>query len=276
VNKRSIEALAKAGAFDAIHPNRAQAFAAADVLSDYAALSHEEATSNQESLFGGADIEVPPPKLPDLEDWPTLDRLKMEMEAIGFYLSGHPLDDYRRSLARARVVTYEDLANGAGRHGKPMRLAGTIIARHDRKSAKDRPFAFVEASDSTGQYEALVFSDVLAASRELLEPGNSVVFSVTVDQSEEDVRPVVQAVEPIDQVVAGAGAGLKVYIESAEAYPGIKACLGNAGKGIVTLVILAEEGLKEVHLDLPGRYKVDPKVRAALKSLKGVAQVEEV
>jgi len=276
VNKRSLEALAKAGAFDAIHPNRAQAFTAADVLSDYAALSHEEATSNQESLFGGADIDVPPPKLPEMDDWPTLDRLKAEMEAIGFYLSGHPLDDYGRSLARARVVTYADLQSGAGRHGKPMRLAGTIIARHDRKSAKDRAFAFVEASDPTGQYEALVFSDVLAASREILEPGNSVVFSVTVDQGEDDVRPVVQSVEPIDQVVAGAGAGLKVFIESSEAYPGIKACLGGTGKGIVTLVVMAEEGLKEVHMDLPGRYKVDPKVRAALKSLKGVAQVEEV
>ncbi len=276
VNKRSLEALAKAGAFDAIHPGRAQIFAAADVLSDFAALAHEEATSSQESLFGGADVEVPPPKLPLIDDWPMLDRLKAEMEAIGFYLSGHPLDDYARALKRARVVTYEELLGGAGRHGKAVRLAGTIIARHDRKSAKDRAFAFVEASDPTGQYEALVFSDVLAVTREQLEPGNSVVFTVTVDQNEEEIRPVVQSVEAVDQVVAGADAGLKVYIESAEAYPGIKTCLGATGKGIVTLVVMAEEGLKEVHMDLPGRYQVDPKVRAALKSLKGVAQVEEV
>jgi len=276
VNKRSLEALAKAGAFDALHPNRAQIFTAADVLSDFAALSHEEATSNQESLFGGADMDVPPPKLPLIDDWPTLERLQAEMEAIGFYLSGHPLDDYNRSLKRARVVTYKDLLSGAARHGKAVRLAGTVIARHDRKSARDRAFAFVEASDPTGQFEALVFSDVLAASRELLEPGQSVVFNVTVDQAEEDVRPVVQSVELLDQVIAGAGAGLKVFVDSAEAYPGIKTCLGNTGKGIVTLVVMADEGLKEVHMDLPGRYKVDPKVRAALKSLKGVAQVEEV
>ena len=96
------------------------------------------------------------------------------------------------------------------------------------------------------------------------------------DQGEEDVRPVVQSVEPIDSAVAGAGAGLKVYIESAEAYPGIKACLSKTGKGIVTLVVMADEGLKEVHMDLPGRYQVDPKLKGALKSLHGVAQVEEV
>ena len=276
VNKRSIEALAKAGAFDAIHPNRAQAFAAADVLSDYAALSHEEATSNQESLFGGADIEVPPPKLPDVDDWPALDRLTAEMEAIGFYLSGHPLDDYSRSLKRARVVTYEELLGGAGRHGKPVRIAGTVMERFDRKSKSGKPFAFVRASDPTGEYEATVFSDVLAVSRDLFEPGRSIVMSVTVDHTEDGVRPLIQSAEPVDSAVADAGAGLKVFIESAEAYPGIKACLGNAGKGIVTLVVMADEGLKEVHMDLPGRYKVDPKVRAALKSLKGVAQVEEI
>ncbi len=277
VNKRSLEALAKAGAFDAIHPNRAQVFHAADVLTDYAALTKAEASSNQESMFGDGAIDAPPPKLPLSEEWTTNERLSAEMEAVGSYISGHPLDDYRQSLERARVSTYAEVLGGAGRHGKSIRIAGTIMERQDRKSQKsDRPFAYVRASDPTGEFEALVFSDVLYATREHLEPGNSVVFTVSVERADDDVRPIIQGVEAIDKVVASAGAGLKIFVSGVDAYSGIQECLKSRGKGIVTLVLAAEEGLREIHLDLPGRHQVDPATRQALKSLTGVAHVEEV
>ncbi len=276
VNKRSLEAMAKAGAFDSILPSRAQAFANASVITDYAALTSAEAASNQVSLFGGPDLEAPPPKLIVIDDWEPLDQLTAERGVIGFYLSGHPLDDYKKSLASARVVTYADVLGGAGRNGKAFKMAGTIMEVQDRKSQRDKAFAFVKASDPTGEFEGIMFSEQVAKYRAILEPGASMVFTVTVDRADEEVRPVIQSVEPVEAAIADVAAGLKVYIDSEEAYPGLKACLKNAGKGIVTLVVLAEEGLKEVHMDLPGRYQVDPKVRAALKSLPGVAQVEEV
>jgi len=276
VNKRSLEAMAKAGAFDQLHPSRAIAFANASVIADYASLTSAEAASNQESLFGGPDLEAPPPKLIIRDDWPTLEMLTAEMSAIGFYLSGHPLDDYKKSLESARVATYADVLSGAGRNGKAFKMAGTIMDVQDRKSQRDKAFAFVKASDATGEYEGIMFSEGVAKYRAVLEPGKSMVFSVTVDRGDDEVRPVIHSVEAIEDAIADVEAGLKVYIEDENAYPGLKACLKNAGKGIVTLVVLADEGLKEVHVDLPGRYKVDPKVRAAMKSIPGVAQVEEV
>src|SRR3984893_17120344 len=130
-NRRQFESLAKAGAFDSLNPNRAQTFAAADQLLRQASLVAEERESRQESLFGNLDPSFAPrPALPLLPDWPSVERLQHEFAAIGFYLSGHPLEPYAKSLERAGVIRFAELPAGlAASEGGRFNLAGIVVDR---------------------------------------------------------------------------------------------------------------------------------------------------
>jgi DNA polymerase-3 subunit alpha len=98
VGKRPLEMLARAGAFDTLDANRRRVFEALDALVGYSAAIHEQKASNQVSLFGNAGDDLPEPRLMPVSDWQALERLDEEHKAIGFYLSGHPLDDYLPAL----------------------------------------------------------------------------------------------------------------------------------------------------------------------------------
>src|SRR5690606_20557800 len=135
VGKRSLEMLARAGAFDTLEPNRQRALESVDMLTAYSAASIEAAGSAQVSLFGDAGEDLPPPRLPAPEDWLPTERLAEEFSAVGFYLSGHPLDDYAGPLKRKRVQTYAEIVAG-GRSGVSTRIAGSVMARQERKSAR--------------------------------------------------------------------------------------------------------------------------------------------
>src|SRR5581483_1623376 len=115
--KRVLESLAASGAFDAFEPNRARAFAAVDVLLATAQRTQDDAVRGQSELFGGAASPAPI-MLPVLEPWLPAERLQREFEAIGFFLSGHPLDDYATALKRLRVQSWAEFARavkaGAG------------------------------------------------------------------------------------------------------------------------------------------------------------------
>src|SRR3569833_4014188 len=97
INKRIIESLAAAGAFDTLEPNRARVFAGADAILAACQRSHEAATIGQNDMFGGS-ADAPSIMLPQLEPWLPAERLRREYDAIGFFLSGHTLDDYATAL----------------------------------------------------------------------------------------------------------------------------------------------------------------------------------
>jgi len=140
INKRAFENLARAGAFDCLNPDRAQVLAAIDLLLGTASAAAQERETKQVNLFGDeAGAKVANPSLPDVEAWTPMQRLNEEFNAIGFYLSGHPLDDYQTALRRANVVTHAELL---ARSNQVEFVAGTVAARQERKSKKGNPFAF--------------------------------------------------------------------------------------------------------------------------------------
>ncbi len=273
VNKRAFENLARAGAFDCLNPNRAQVLAAVDLILGTANASVQERESKQDSLFGEATgAKVANPALPNVDAWPPMERLNEEFNAIGFYLSGHPLDDYQTALRRANVVTYAEV----GPRGNQAELvAGTVTAKQERKSKKGNPFAFLSLSDPTGQFEIVVFSEVLNRSRELMEPGKSIVVSVEIDRTGDEVKLRAQSVRSVDEVVANAAAGMKIFLETPEPLAGLKTRLSEKGRGLVSLVLMGEGG-REVELKLPGGYRVTPQIRGAIKSVPGVVEVQEI
>ncbi|HEY4343276.1 MAG TPA: DNA polymerase III subunit alpha [Parvibaculum sp.] len=273
INKRAFENLAKAGAFDCLNSHRAQVLASVDLILGTANASANERESKQDNLFGestGADMANP--ALRDTDHWTPIERLNEEFNAIGFYLSGHPLDDFQTALRRANVVTYAELlkrGNGA------EILAGTVTAKQERKSKKGNPFAFLSLSDPTGQFEVVVFSEVLNQSRDLMEPGKAVVIVVEIDRSGDEGKLRAQSVRSVDEVVANTAAGMKIFIEDQKPLPALKTRLSEKGRGLVSLILLGEGG-REIELKLPGSYKVTPQIRGAIKSVPGVIEVQEI
>jgi DNA polymerase-3 subunit alpha len=273
INKRAFENLAKAGAFDCLNPHRAQVLASVDLILGTANASANERESKQDSLFGEATgASVANPALPNAEPWTPIERLNEEFNAVGFYLSGHPLDDFQTALRRAKVVTYAELLK---RGNRAELVAGTITAKQERKSKKGNPFAFVSLSDPTGQFEAVVFSDVLNASRDLLEPGKAVVLTVEVEHNGDEAKLLAQSVRSADNVVATTEAGMKVFIDDAKPLPALQSRLTEKGKGLVSLILLGEGG-REIEIQLKGGYKVTPQIRGAIKSVPGVVDVQEI
>jgi DNA polymerase-3 subunit alpha len=273
-NRRQFESLAKAGAFDALNPNRRQTLEAVEILLRRATLAAEERESRQHNLFGGADPDlVPRPALPAVEDWPPLDRLQHEFAAIGFYLSSHPLDPYGRSLERAGIVRFADLpASPSGR----FRLAGIVIGRKERNSARGNRYAFVQMADASGTFEVTLFSEVLREARTLLDSGAPLVVTVEARSEEENLRLTAQKIEALDAVVARATAGLKILVGEERALAPLKSVIVREppGRGRVTLVL--DLPSREVEIAIPGGFRVDPKFRAAVQALPGILEVHEL
>ncbi len=276
INKRLIEGLVKAGAFDSLNKNRAQTFGAVEALTRHSQATHESRGSNQNSLFGD-DTAQRRPQLPKMPDWAPMERLQNEFAAIGFYLSSHPLAAYERSLQRLGVCRAADLTALLAR-GTPgrIKLAGTVIDRMERTSAKGNRFAFVQCSDQSGAFELTVFSELLGSKRNLLEPGQAVLVSADGRLDGEQVKLTAQSVEKLDDAVANAAAGLRIIVSDPAALEALRKTLdGKKGRGRVTLVVpMPDEA--EAEVTLPGTYSIAGGLRDAIGMLPGIAQVEEI
>ncbi len=279
VGKRPLEMLARAGAFDVLDPNRARVFEALDALVAYSAAVAEAKASTQVSLFGDTGSDLPEPRLPFRDDWLPVERLTQEHQAIGFYLSGHPLDDYMSALKRKDVKTLAEVTVMAERGPLVAKMAGSVSAKQERKSAKGNRFAFVSLSDPTGLYEVTVFSDTLEAARDLLEPGLNVVLTVEATLEGDTLKLLARAAQPIDQVATDAGAqAIRVHLNRAEAIPSLAAFLAKVegrNKAQITLCVPDDQG-REIDLTLPQPYPLTPQIRGAIKAMSGVVLVEEV
>jgi DNA polymerase-3 subunit alpha len=285
VNKRVLESLAAAGAFDALEPNRARVFAAADLMLSSAQRVYETEATGQPEFFGTA-LAQPPLKLPAIEPWLPADRLQKEFDAIGFFLSGHPLDDYAPALKRLRVQSWAEFARAVRAGASAGRVAGTVVARLERRTRTGSKMGVIQLSDPSGHFEAIVFAEGLQQFRDMLEPGSAVLLSLSAELQGEDVRARIQNAEPLDQAAAKLAKGLRVFlrdeapIESvAKRLEGIgpaPARSGNGngkGDGEVSVVLMLDLGT-EVEVKLPGRFKVSPQIAGAIKAVPGVVAVE--
>ena len=280
VNKRALENLARAGAFDSLHPNRAQILAASDQLSAYGASVAAERASSQTSLFGGEHAEAARPRLQKCDPWSQTEQLDEELAAVGFYLTGHPLEAMIDVLRRRRTTMYSDALVQAENGAQAFRMAGIVRRRQERASQRGDKFAFVSLSDPTGEYEVMYPPESLRKCRDVLEPGKAVVIKVRAKWSDGEVRFFGDDAEPLEQAIETMAATLRVHLAPGAAdMEGLRARLKPAGSpdrgGEVILVAGLDAG-REVELKLPGRFALDAALRGALKTAPGVAYLEEV
>ena len=283
IGKRPMEMLARSGSFDQLDSNRRKVFDSLDALVGWSGATHEERNSAQGGLFGDAGEGLPPPRLPMPDDWLPVEKLGQEHQAVGFYLSGHPLDDYQGPLKRKGVLTLAELRQRAEGHAVAAKLAGTISAIQQRKSARGNRFAFVQLTDPTGGYEVTVFSDTLEKYRDMLVVGSNVVLAVEANIEGDQLKLLARGVQPVDGAVADAASvGLRVYVNDADAIEAVAGVLERSkqgaerrARGPVNLLLMHPDLPGEVEMALGEGYNVNPQVRGALRSLGGVVMVEE-
>ena len=279
VNKRALENLARAGAFDSLHPNRAQIVAAADLLIAHGQAEASDRNSDQLSLLGGEKTESSRPRLPRTEPWDQIRRLDEELAAVGFYLTGHPLEDMVDVLRRRRTTMVTEAIVQAEAGSEAFRMAGVVRRRQERVQQSGDRFAFVSLSDPTGEYEVLFPPEALRKCRDALEPGKAVLIKVRAKSRDGEVRFFGDDAEPLDKAVEHVAASLRVHLSphSTEIEALKTRLLGAATqRGGEVVLVAGLGGGREVELKLPGFYSLDAAMRGALKTAPGVAYLEDV
>ncbi|MCS3751603.1 DNA polymerase III subunit alpha [Salinibacter ruber] len=213
VNKRTLEALAQAGALDDLEGHRAQLMEIMDKAVRYGQKVQHDRMAGQNSLFGNGDAgtEAMQPGLPDVETWAKSQRLKEEHEVLGFYVSGHPLDEYRAEADAFATAHFgepdqleqviEQAAGGDGRNRGPVRTFCGIITEVDRNTTKSgKPIAFATIEDFTGQGEMVIFSSILDRVQPYLEVDNVVLAKGNVEVRGGTVKVLAKDLTPMWKV----------------------------------------------------------------------------
>jgi len=212
-----------------------------------------------------------------VEPWLAAERLQKEYDAIGFFLTGHPLDGYAGALKRLGVQSWAEFQRAVKAGTTAGRVAGTVVSRSERRTrTTGNRMGIVGLSDPSGQYEAVIFAEGLQQYRELLEAGTAVLLTLTAELQGDDVRARIQAVELLDRAAEKMQRALRVFVRSDAPFDGIARRLEPKGDGEVSMIIILDNGATEVEIRLPGRFKVSPQIAGAIKAVPGVVDVEAV
>ena len=275
INKRLLENLIKAGALDSLDPNRAKLFAGAETILRFAQHKSSERSSKQVSLFGGDEGGVKF-ALSDIPDWRPMEKLANEFDAIGFYLSSHPLDAYSGTLDALQVKKANDIPNlTASDCSRPIRMAGTVVAKRERVGKRGNKYAFVLLSDDTGTFEVTMFSEVLSASRDMLDSGVPVLLTLDAQMEEERVRLLCSRADPLEKALAAKLKNLKVSVNDSLPIHELQDILTADGRGNGRITLAARSNGHWVEIMLPGRYAIQPKTLSGLKNIPGVIEIRE-
>lgn len=283
VNKKVLESLAAAGAFDELEPERARAHAGIEPVIALANRTESERQAGQSGLFGGEE-ESAPLVIPRVAAWEPVERLRREFDAVGFFLSGHPLDDYGAVIKRFKLFNYAEFARAVRNGASAMRVAATVLDRQERRTKSGNKMGIVTLSDPSGQYEAILFQEGLNLYRDVLEKGAILLVSLHGSLDGDEVKARIIDVTSLDDEAKKVSMGLKVFVRDAATFPSIserlqrhqKEAKSSRGGGEISLVLMLEGHRSEVEVRLPQKLAVTPQLAGALKSMPGVVHVEQV
>lgn len=276
VNRRALESLINAGALDCFGVERERLVAGIDTILARSQRILEDRNSGQIDIFGLADAPAEKLLLPTVTPWLSAEKLHREFQVVGFYLSAHPLDEYKAYLDKMRVQNWATFSNAVRKGASAGRLAGTVASKQIRKTRTGNKMAIIQFSDATGQYEAILFSEALAQFGDLLEPGHSVVITAAAENKPEGVSLRIQSVSSLEDEAARIKKILRLFIHSSKVADNIKPLLTTKGDGEISFILSKEDGEREIEILLPKRYRVTPQIVATMKAVKGVIDVEMI
>ncbi|XOF35060.1 MAG: DNA polymerase III subunit alpha [Candidatus Electrothrix sp. YB6] len=205
VNRKVLENLIKAGSFDSMQVKRVQLMAVLDEALEQAKAVQRDRLSGQMSLFAldGNDAEKstgsPEMKLPDIDEWPELEKLGYEKETIGFFLTGHPLDGVVGTIRMVADADIEALENW--RDGQPVRVGGLIQRYKEHKSKKGDLMAFTVLEDMTSSVEVIVFPEAFTRCSHLLGSEAPLIVLGSIQQSERGAKIIAEEIYALDNAV---------------------------------------------------------------------------
>ncbi len=278
LNRRQLEQLACAGAFDGLEPDRARAHAAAETLLRHAQAREQERQAGQSSLFGGNEGAAEKLIMPSPPPWDPLEKLRNEFESVGFYLSAHPLDSRAAQLERQGVVSAANVEETlAGRGSAMLDMAGVLLRKQVKVSSKSgNKYAFLQFSDSTGIFEVTLFSELLAHMKDNLVEGEAFLIRLSAEKREDQLRFTAQNLQLLDQAMASKTREVHIYLESEKPVNQLKTLLDTEGKGSARIVVFVPVSAgRSAQMTLPGRWSFSGAARNALLRSGGVADIRE-
>jgi DNA polymerase-3 subunit alpha len=277
-----LESLGASGAFDQLEPNRALVYGNIEQMLAFANRIATNEAHGTDDLFGGQE-KKPQMDMREVKPWDPMERLQREFEAVGFFLSGHPLDAYAGVLEKLQVSSYAELEARAERGGAAAgRVAGVVVSIRERKSQRGNRYAFAMFSDATGQFEAVIFSEALAQSRHLLEPGTPVLLTVEGEREADTLKLRAQAIESLNAAAQRVQRGLKVVVDANALVANrgslelLKSLLKPGGSGLVEMHLLVGETGRTCLVKLSNRQDVSPAQKGAIATVSGVLEVMEL
>ena len=278
INRRQIEQLIKAGAFDCFDKQRGKLFANVDLIMSHISSATELKNSVQNSLFGTEELHSKV-SLADKPDWPELEKLRLEAETIGFYLSAHPLGSYQKGMERLGVKKYVDVIQGL-RTGDSLhcKLAGCVNSFKVRTAKSGNKYAILEMSDDSSNFEGLVFSKGLAQYSDIIESQKPLLIQATIDKKDEESLPSIKidTVELLDTAIAEAANGIEIYINNISAVSALKDILKKDRNGQNKIYILPEIPIWDTRICLSGGYGLYGDILSQIRSVPGISQIKEI
>lgn len=277
VNKKAFESLARSGAFDVLESNRARVLESAGTLAQLATSAAGDRQGGQAGLFADAEPALRPP-LPSPKAWTGQQKLDEEFKSIGFYFSGHPLDDVMASLDRERMTLVMEIEERAS-EGRPLEMIGIVRARTDKPGRNGGKFAFLTVSDPTGEREMMVYNEGLQQYDDLLRPGKAIALTVSVRQNGEETRLTLERAVELESARISKPSGLLIVRLTGGADPSELALvvqrlegLSDPDRGSIVLEMPLEDG-RMVTVSLPQTYMIGLRAQRALKEIPGVERV---
>jgi DNA polymerase III subunit alpha len=279
LNRRQLESLAAAGAFDLVAPNRAGVHAAAETILAHAASAAEARESGQGGLFGAGEANVVPIRMPASATWSLAQRMAGEKEAFGFYFSAHPIDRYRHLAVAHGARSFAEVgampapADG-GRSAAVM--VGLVEEARWRTSARGRRYLMATLSDRSGQFVATVFDDMAASQVEdAAKAGACALLNVELDRrpGEEAPRVTIRSLQLLESLSKRSRLQLDVEVDGPEVLLSLAAALvaDRGGNGLIRLRAHHDRGEAEVIL---GRdFLLDAETAARIERVDGVVSV---
>ena len=279
MNKRQLEGLAAAGGFDSLNSSRAQVYEGAEIILRHAQSLAEQRETGQESLFGGPEegSGLGMPDLPDVMPWDQLEQLSREFKAVGFYISAHPLDSRQKQFENLKISSYVDVEMALQDvAASRFQMAGVLLKKQEKMSQKGSKYAFLQLSDPTGIYEVTLFSEMLAGSRDFLEPGTALLLGVEAEQREDQIRFTCTRIEPLDGALENKIREITIEMNKPEPVHKIKEFLDIEGPGHSQICLHVRVDQQRIaHIQLPGRWSLSAQARNIIRTQEGVQEISE-
>ncbi len=252
INKLQLEGLVKSGAFDKIEKNRKGIFDMIPKMIQLNKIFHEDKISRQSNLFDNVDSSKAEAfKFNKVDHWDTKKFLSEEFKSLGFYISDHPLNNYKNIFSQLNIKPFKEFLVDKKNEGL---IGGTLMTIQEKKSSKGTPFAIAKFSDNFGEYELFIFSEILIKNRDILKEGESFVITLFKDINGDQKRINVKKIILLDNLINNSYKKVSIEIDEKLDFKDLKNILKDKGETEVQLIIRQKDMKFTIQLENPRKF----------------------